>query len=65
MPRTTKLSLFSRLFKDQSVLKVMESTKQDWKLLVLIKKGIRWFEGSSQYRKVPEVEKSVIGHYPY
>ena len=37
--RTTKLSWFSMLFKDHSVLKViMENIKQDWKLVVLIKK---------------------------
>jgi len=38
MPRTTKLSQFSGLFKDQSALEVMKNIKQDWKLLVLIKK---------------------------
>jgi hypothetical protein len=38
VPRTTKLSQFSGLFKDQSALEVMENIKQDWKLLVSIKK---------------------------
>jgi hypothetical protein len=49
VPRTTKLSQFSGLFKDQSALEVMKNIKQDWKLLVLIKKkkGIKWFERSS------------------
>ena len=66
--RTTKLSWFSMLFKDHSVLKViMENIKQDWKLVVLIKKKkrIRWFEGSNHYWKVPEVKKSIIHNCPY
>jgi hypothetical protein len=29
------------------------------------KKGIRWFEGSNHYRKVPKIKKSIIDHYPY
>ena len=38
VPRMTKLSQFFGLFKDQSALEVMKNIKQDWKLLVLIKK---------------------------
>ena len=40
VPMTTKLSQFSELFKDQSALEVMENIKQDWKLLVSIKKEL-------------------------
>ena len=47
VPKMTKLSQFSRLFKDKSTLEVNENIKQDWKLLVLIKKKFRWFERSS------------------
>jgi len=36
--RTTGLSQFSRLFKDQFSLEVMKNIKQDRKLLVLVKK---------------------------
>ena len=36
--RTSRLSQFSRLFKDQSVLEVVENIKQSYKLLVLVKK---------------------------
>jgi len=38
VPRTAGLSQFSRLFKDQAALKVVKNIKQDWKLLVLVKK---------------------------
>jgi hypothetical protein len=36
--RTSRLSQFSRLFKDQYVLEVVENIKQSYKLLVLVKK---------------------------
>jgi hypothetical protein len=53
VPRTTKLSQFSGLFKDQSALEVMENIKQDWKLLVSIKKkeldGLRDLVTSEKY----------------
>jgi len=36
--KTSRLSQFSRLFKDQSILEVVENIKQSYKLLVLVKK---------------------------
>jgi hypothetical protein len=52
MPRTTRLSQFSRLFKDQSTLEVVKNIKQDWKLIVLVKKeldGLRDLVTSEKY----------------
>jgi gamma-glutamylcysteine synthetase len=38
VPRMAGLSYFLGLFKDQYALEVMKNIKQDWKLLVLVKK---------------------------
>jgi hypothetical protein len=50
--RTTRLSQFFRLFKDQSTLEVVKNIKQDWKFLVLVKKetnGLRDLVTNEKY----------------
>jgi hypothetical protein len=52
VPRTTRLSQFFRLFKDQSTLEVVKNIKQDWKFLVLVKKetdGLRDLVTNEKY----------------
>ena len=54
MSMTTELSQFSRSFKDQSILEVVENINQVWKLLILVKKkldGLRDPVTSEKYPK--------------
>jgi len=54
VPRMARLSHFLGLFKDQYALEVMKNIKQDWKLLVLVKKesdGLRDQVTSEKYQR--------------
>jgi len=54
VPMMARLSHFLGLFKDQYALEVMKNIKQDWKLLVLVKKesdGLRDQVTSEKYQR--------------